>query len=354
MNDRPGSAPIDKPEIVTPFEILLFLDGKQQVQRVSDPAPDFFQVSLEEMIGKRVGELFTTEPLLDLHLLLRNRPEAIRAFPARAALGERPVAVTAHPLHTVAGSSEETHYLVVVKPVTPGRPPLAQFEGVQITPTEFVTHLSRGFAHKFNNILTILSGYTELLGMEPEPSEIVQDAIRQLQGVSDEARKLIDFLLRIGGLIGIDPQPVAPEEVLGMAAAATARELSLTPTLALPEGSALTFFCDASRTSEILRELALNASEAGATEVRFEVELPQPDVTYAVITVTDNGSGIRQNPVDQVFYPCVTSHDPEVRYGVGLAAARGTAQAMRGRLELRSTEPGRTIFELQLPAGLRG
>jgi len=345
MTDPAGTAP----EVEAHPEVLLFLDAKLRVQRVSDAAPPFFGLELAAMIGKRVAELFAHEPLIDVHLLFRNRPEQIQAFPARTAGQERNVALTAHPLRGASNEDAEIAHLLVVKPVTPGRPPLAQFEGVQIAPSAFVTHLSRGFAHKFNNILTVLSGYTELLGMDPAPSDIVRDSVEQFQGMNEEARKLIQFLLQIGSLIGVDPAPLQAEEMLGMAASMIARECGLTPALSLPENESVLFFCDSSRVSEILRELALNAREAGATEVQLAVEQPEAGASHGVITITDNGSGIREDPWEEIFHPFVTRHDPEERHGIGLPAARGTAVAMGGGLTLRGTEPGRTVFELWLP-----
>jgi len=329
---------------------LLLLSEKMRILMVSPAASELLARPATELAGKRVGELFQHEPVIDVQLLFRNQPTSIQAFPARLANVEpEREHVSLHAILMEGEATTSPQYLLTITPVQAGETPLPQLGGVQIVPTEFITHLARGFTHKFNNILTILSGYTELLTMEPEPSDMLKNSIAQFQNVSEQSRELIRFLDRIGGLIGVDLMPVSSREIVNRATAQIEQLLEAPPKItSMNAGDQPQLFCDPQRVVEVLAELTKNAQEAGATAVVYSFSIVE-EKGEAEITVTDNGGGIQlERPVECLFVGR-TSHDSELRHGVGLPSALGVMRAMNGSLQLKDTEPGKTTFCLTLP-----
>lgn len=92
--------------------------------------------------------------------------------------------------------------------------------------------------------------------------------------------------------------------------------------------------------------LGLNALEALGEGGRLEIR-ERRDGDRAVVAVSDDGPGIAAADRDRLFDAHFTIRPPAA--GIGLATAREIAEAHDGRLELVASEPGGTVFELQLP-----
>ncbi len=338
-------------------QAVLELTPQLVIERASPAASLLLGLPCDALVGKRIGEFFVHEPLIDVHLLFRNQPEAVQAFPARLVatekFPERHAALTLIPLAETTGAPP-SRLLLVICLVEPGIPPLPNLGGVAMAPTEFVTHLTRGFAHKFNNILTIFNGYTELLGMEPNPSQMVSDSISQFEMAGEQARQLIQYLLRLGGLLGVDFEPVSAGDLFSRCreAVQTACPEGLRLVIERTDGEPV-FETDAARAAEIIAELARNAQEAGATTLKISLQ-PTADDNHAELQIVDDGQGIPFTPPERALLPGVTSQHSDSRHGVGLACAVGIARSLRGELRLVESRKGWTEFRLLLPKQLGG
>jgi two-component system, cell cycle sensor histidine kinase and response regulator CckA len=71
-------------------------------------------------------------------------------------------------------------------------------------------------------------------------------------------------------------------------------------------------------------------------------------VTYAIVEVSDTGTGIPRSLQPKVFEPFFTTKPPGQGTGLGLATVRETALAHDGLVELTSDAMG-TAFRLLLP-----
>lgn len=97
----------------------------------------------------------------------------------------------------------------------------------------------------------------------------------------------------------------------------------------------------------LLVNLVMNAKDAIAMKgsIHIEVEASEGAV---LVTVWDDGPGIPQSVINRVFESGATTKVDHS--GIGLASARAAAQRMDARLELVSTGPEGTRFELRLEA----
>ncbi|MEY4768816.1 MAG: hypothetical protein RL637_1455, partial [Pseudomonadota bacterium] len=67
------------------------------------------------------------------------------------------------------------------------------------------------------------------------------------------------------------------------------------------------------------------------------------------IDIIDNGYGIKENIIGQIFYPMITGRADGT--GLGLSIAQGLINQHQGLIECRS-EPGNTVFSVYLPLEL--
>lgn len=109
--------------------------------------------------------------------------------------------------------------------------------------------------------------------------------------------------------------------------------------------SQLTSPIDANEFSSILSNLLNNSLEADATQIAFEV-LNEDE--FIKINIIDNGRGIPQERKDSVFKDGVTFGKINGS-GFGLYHAQKFLQSWNGSIELISSEPGKTIFQISIP-----
>jgi len=114
------------------------------------------------------------------------------------------------------------------------------------------------------------------------------------------------------------------------------------------EGEAVKVWADTLRTRQIVRNLLTNAHRYGGPQVRVEVTTRD---NHAVLTVTDDGPGVRGIDAEHIFDPYYRSKSEDTKpdsVGLGLAVARQLARMMGGDVVYRR-RGGWTLFELTLP-----
>lgn len=86
---------------------------------------------------------------------------------------------------------------------------------------------------------------------------------------------------------------------------------------------------------------------AGAERPRIDLSCGVSD-GYVVVSVADNGAGLPQNAIDEIFIPFFTTKAGGS--GIGLSLVRQIALAHGGRVEVQNAEPSGAVFRLILPA----
>ena len=102
-----------------------------------------------------------------------------------------------------------------------------------------------------------------------------------------------------------------------------------------------------------LENLIKNSVDAiGDAEGKIEIRtLISSDSRFFEIEVTDTGSGISEKKAGEIFKPGVTSK--KYGWGVGLTLAKRIIEEYhQGKLIVKETKPGRTVFSILLPISL--
>jgi PAS domain S-box-containing protein len=228
---------------------------------------------------------------------------------------------------------------------------------------ESLGRLAGGVAHDFNNMLTAIRGYAELLVGDPHASSSTRDNAVRIVQAAEQAADLPRQLLAFGRKQILEPAIVNLNDVVSSIGGLLEHVISksitvdITPTASRPWTSA-----DRSLLEHALVNLALNASDAMPSGGRLEVqtrnvtidehEATEPDArpgSYVVIRVADNGVGMDDETRRRAFEPFFTTKQEKEGSGLGLSSVYGTV-AQNGGFVLVETEVGAgTAFSLYLP-----
>ena len=112
------------------------------------------------------------------------------------------------------------------------------------------------------------------------------------------------------------------------------------------------FVSDEILTQTILRNILQNSvkySQLGIADPRVHIRIGEEDFYY-VITVEDNGVGIRDEFKDKIFEPFVRANDTTKGTGLGLYIVMNALDKLGGKIELVRSEPYKgSVFKLYFP-----
>jgi PAS domain S-box-containing protein len=228
-----------------------------------------------------------------------------------------------------------------------------------------IGHLAGGVAHDFNNLLTIITSYAELaLDAVPQNSPLetkIQEILSAARRAAELTRQLLAFsrkqpqALRVADL----------NQVIARIAKTLPRLIGEDIKFTFTPGEGLgRVRVDPLQIEQVLMNLAANARDAMPQGGRLQIEtsdlrleIPSPDLKqacvppgrYALITVTDDGSGIPPEHLAHIFEPFYTTKPAGKGTGLGLATVYGIIKQNKGFI-WASSEPNRgTAFQIYLP-----
>jgi two-component system cell cycle sensor histidine kinase/response regulator CckA len=228
---------------------------------------------------------------------------------------------------------------------------------------EAVGRLAGGVAHDFNNVLTAIFGYADLLldqfaADDPRRADVVE-----IRHSADRAAALTRQLLAFSRKQVVQPRTLdlnqtvkSVEKLLGRLVSDDVHvEIDLAPGL----GEVL---ADPGSIEQVLMNLAANARDAMPEGGRFRVatrnERIDPGQTdrpglapgdYVVLEVSDTGVGISTAVREHIFEPFFTTKEPGKGTGLGLATVYGVVKQSGGTVYVDSEEGQGTTFLIYLP-----
>lgn len=230
---------------------------------------------------------------------------------------------------------------------------------------EAVGQLAGGIAHEFNNLLTIIRGYTCGLITDGAISSDDQQALRQVDDAAARAANLTRQLLAFSRKLILQPEALNLGEVVGQIGRALRHVLRAGVTLQiLAPDHALCVRGDRAMLEQVMLDLTVNALDAmpqggqvtiHAAVVEAAALAPQQNpkgVTgrYACLSVTDTGCGIPAENVPHLFEPFFTTKEIGKGPGLGLATVYGIVAQHSGWITVDSNPGQGTTFRIYLPA----
>lgn len=244
-------------------------------------------------------------------------------------------------------------------------------EIAQATKMQAVGQLAGGVAHDFNNVLTAIIGYCDLMLMRHTPGDSDYDDIQQVKANSNRAASLTRQLLAFSRQQTLRPQVLQLPDVVAEVSALLKRLIGERITLEVTHDRDLGFVrADPTQLEQVLLNLAVNARDAitdklAASGGKGVVKLMTKRITsadvramkseilpigdYTALVVEDNGHGIKPNQIGKIFEPFFTTKEKGKGTGLGLSTVYGIVKQSGGFIFAES-EVGRfTRFSIYLP-----
>lgn len=214
--------------------------------------------------------------------------------------------------------------------------------------------MTAGIAHEVNNPLGSILLYSELL-MKSEDSNQNKKDLKIIHSEAKRAARILTGLLTYGK--GVKPQMrrlnlhKIVRDVLKMRRYADSVQNTVIFTHLL--GGPLYITGSPTQLTQVFMNIMLNAEEAlrekngGSIIVTSQIEND-----WAILSVSDDGCGIAEEHLRQVFHPFFTTKQIGEGTGLGLSACYNIVTAHGGLIHVENNEMGGATFIVELP--LRG
>jgi signal transduction histidine kinase/CheY-like chemotaxis protein len=219
---------------------------------------------------------------------------------------------------------------------------------------EAVGTLAGGIAHNFNNILTVIMGNYELLKNSLPEDTTESRILNQCLEATERAALLTRELLVVSKNHELKPEQIDMNilvtDLAELLAPLVGEHIHLTTRLS---HQATVVNADKGHLEQVFMNLVLNARDALQStggELTITTEETTDGDRSIVVTVTDNGPGIREEDLPHIFDPFFTTKEEGKGTGLGLATVQSIVQQSRGRVEVVSEEGKGTSISVIIPA----
>ncbi|ADH89548.1 multi-sensor hybrid histidine kinase [Ancylobacter novellus DSM 506] len=260
------------------------------------------------------------------------------------------------------GGAEREAAIVYAIDTTEQRTLEAQF--AQSQKMQAVGQLAGGVAHDFNNVLTAIIGYSDLLLANSRPTDPSFQDVMQIKQNANRAAGLVRQLLAFSRRQTLRPQVLNLGDVMSDLSMLLRRLLGETIKLEVKEERDLwPVKADLNQFEQVIVNLAVNARDAmpeggtlairtanvSAAQAAQYAEAGLPAADHVLVEVTDTGAGIPPAIIDKIFEPFFTTKEVGKGTGLGLSTVYGIVKQTGGTLQVES-EPGKgSIFRVFLP-----
>ncbi len=235
---------------------------------------------------------------------------------------------------------------------------------LQAQKMEAIGQLAGGVAHDFNNILTAIIGYSEIISMRMEKDSPLRHFIEQVLTSAGRAAELVNGLLAFSRKQVIHPKPVDLCEVLHglkkMLGRIIREDIDFRTRVFDKE---LVVMADKGQIEQALMNFVTNAKDAMPHGGTLSIDVSpvfmdsgfvhahgfgEPGY-YACISVADSGCGMDEETQKKIFEPFYTTKEVGKGTGLGMAIIYGIVKQHNGYIDVYS-EPGiGTTFRVYLP-----
>jgi len=226
---------------------------------------------------------------------------------------------------------------------------------VQAHKLKAVGTLTAGVAHELNNplnniILTSSALMEEYKGLSDEEFE---DMINDLLNESERAQKIVRKLLDFARESEMESEAIEVEEVIDQTLQLASNQIKLANVKVKGEISSELpqIYGDRQQLIQVFLNIVLNALDAMPNGGTLSISVHNTkDREYVAIDFTDNGEGIPEHKLGDIFDPFYTSKRDGKGTGLGLSVSLGIVQKFGGEIKVSSKLNKGTTFTVLLPA----
>jgi len=226
---------------------------------------------------------------------------------------------------------------------------------VQSQKMEAVGRLAGGISHDFNNILNVITGYSEIAKGTLDAAHPVSGYLVQINAAAMRAANLTRQLLMFSRQQVVFPKivdlSVVVDNMMKMLSRTIGEDIALSFRPEVPLGCVR---ADVGQIEQILMNLVVNARDAmpDGGQITIETRDAELDETYrsfhepvipgpyVMLSVNDTGCGMDETTRTHIFEPFFTTKEPGKGTGLGLSTVYGIVKQSGAYIWVYS-EPGR-------------
>ncbi|HLK64538.1 MAG TPA: response regulator [Bryobacteraceae bacterium] len=273
---------------------------------------------------------------------------------------ELPIEYCSYPLRGDSGSVWGA--ILIFRDITKRRQITAQ--ALHDQKLEAVSRMAGGVAGDFSNVLTVITGYANLLRAEVPPGSPLVRFVDEIVYGSERASALTRHLLAFARGSTAQPRVLDLNAVIAGMEPMLRRVLGHNIDLILLTSPGLgRVRADAAQVELVVVNLANNARDAMPDGGKLIIETANVDLagspddhgtgikpgSYVMLAVSDTGIGMDAEMRSRLFEPFFTTKPQGKGSGLGLATVYGTVKQSDGQLTCYSQPGCGTIFEIYLP-----
>ncbi|WP_168219497.1 PAS domain S-box protein [Limnoglobus roseus] len=320
----------------------------------------------DEMIGRPVfvaappGEEATMRALHS-RMVASGTNTSFEAFRRRKDGSLVELSVALFPIRNAAGDA--TGYGAIFRDITQLRQLQQQFRQAQ--KMESIGLLAGGVVHDFNNLLTVIGGYSNLLIEDLPQNDHTRETVQEIRAAGERAANLTRQLLAFSRRQVLAPVVLALNDIVGQSMRMFQRLIGADIAIRFDADPALKRVkADLGQVEQALMNLIVNARDAMLGGGQLAIATRNETVThsangnggdlrpgeYVRLSVSDTGCGIPADVQARIFEPFFTTKGVERGTGLGLAMVYGFVTQSGGQIAVTSTVGGGTTFDIMLPA----
>jgi two-component system, cell cycle sensor histidine kinase and response regulator CckA len=342
------------------FDAIVLTDDTDVIVAMNAAAERLLGVARADALGRKLATLLVTEVSLSELAGRRLELEAEREDRARI-----PIELSVSRVDTPPGPL----FAVWIRDLRERRgveDALKNSEAQlrQALKMEAVGRLAGGVAHDFNNVLTAIFGYVDLLLDSMDETDRRRADAEEIKRAAGRAAALTRQLLAFSRKQILQPRRVNLNEIVGNIHGLISKLVGSDVEVRVSAEECLAdVIADPGQIEQVLMNLAANARDAmplgGGLTITTSNEIVGPDDAASLaglppgqfvrLTVTDTGDGIAASARPHIFEPFFTTKAQGKGTGLGLATVYGIVKQSGGWIYLDETPQTGASFSLYLP-----
>jgi PAS domain S-box-containing protein len=354
------------------FVGMAIVNPEGHVVEANETFSRFLGYSREELIGRHFTEFTHPEDMSidsDLYAALLDDERLSYSIDKRYLLKGKVVwgRLSVSLIKDEAGQLENT--VVVREDITDRKRAeeemrLLQEQFLHSQKMEAMGRLAGGITHDFNNLLTVIRGYSELCLEKLEKPDPLRRKVEGIQRASERASRLTNQLLAFSRHQVMEMKVINLKKLFkdigGMLRRVIGEDIELVTILAEDMGGVKV---DPGQMEQVIMNLAVNARDAmpnggkltieaknvESDDVFFESHVGGEPGRYVMFSVSDMGFGMTPEVREHLFEPFFTTKEKGKGTGLGLSTAYGIVKQSGGEITVESEVGKGSAFRIYLP-----